>query len=200
MTAAMKRSAALLCALIFSLTLFAGCSSTEEAPYLGITCIAKYVGLDSQDAVSAELGARLPAYDGEIQYKYMSSGDSTSDAMMTAGTMMKLTAMFASQEVDILFADEENAARNARSNSFLSLSELLTEEEIEALGSRALSCDMLDDQGNPTGEKTPVCGVDLSGCAVLTPVLGTQSIGVYVVSNTDDLEYVKTALREILSW
>ena len=118
--------------------------------------------------------------------------------MQMAG-MMKLTMALAAQEVDVIIADELNAARNARSDSFYALSDLLTADEIAALGDRALSYELLDDEGNPSGEMSPACGVDVTGDSALVHVVGNAQVGAFVAGNAPNLENAKDLMRALIS-
>ena len=56
---------------------------------------------------------------------------------------------------------------------------------------------MLDDEGNASGEKTPVCGVDITGDEVITPAMGSSSAGAFVAGNAANLENAKTVLKAL---
>ena len=99
----------------------------------------------------------------------------------------------------MIIADELNAARNARSDSFYALSDLFTADEIAALGDRALSYELLDDEGNPSGEMSPACGVDVTGDSSLVNVVGNAQVGAFVAGNAPNLENAKDLMRALIS-
>lgn len=172
-----------------------GTLSADKTDKLNVYLISTYVdenGLDSlKSFISDSLGD-----DVTIHYDTTFTGDGSDPSVQMAG-MMKLTAAIAAKEVDLIIADDTNAARNARSEAFYELSDILTADEISALGDKALSYDMLDDEGNASGEKTPVCGVDITGDEVITPAMGSSSAGAFVVGNAANLENAKTVLKAL---
>lgn len=60
-----------------------------------------------------------------------------------------------------------------------------------------ISFDMVDDEGNPTGEKTAVCGLDLSDNETISSLVG-QDCGVFVVANTTHLDQAAELVRYLL--
>ena len=170
-----------------------GTLSADKTDKLNVYLISSYVdGLDSlKSFISDTLGDGVT-----IHYDTTFTGDGSDPSVQMAG-MMKLTAAIAAKEVDLIIADDTNAARNARSEAFYELSDILTADEISALGDKALSYDMLDDEGNASGEKTPVCGVDITGDEVITPAMGSSSAGAFVAGNAANLENAKTVLKAL---
>lgn len=172
-----------------------GTLSADKTDKLNVYLISTYVdenGLDSfKSFISDTLGDGVT-----VNYDTTFTGDGSDPSVQMAG-MMKLTAAIAAKEVDLIIADNTNAARNARSEAFYELSDILTADEISALGDKALSYDMLDDEGNASGEKTPVCGVDITGDEVITPAMGSSSAGAFVAGNAANLENAKTVLKAL---
>ena len=172
-----------------------GTLSADKTDKLNVYLIATYVdenGLDSlKSFISDTLGDGVT-----VNYDTTFTGDGSDPSVQMAG-MMKLTAAIAAKEVDLIIADDTNAARNARSEAFYELSDILTADEISALGDKALSYDMLDDEGSASGEKTPVCGVDITGDEVITPAMSSSSAGAFVVGNAANLENAKTVLKAL---
>ena len=172
-----------------------GTLSADKTDKLNVYLIATYVdenGLDSlKSFISDTLGDGVT-----VNYDTTFTGDGSDPSVQMAG-MMKLTAAIAAKEVDLIIADDTNAARNARSEAFYELSDILTADEISALGDKALSYEMLDDEGSASGEKTPVCGVDITGDEVITPAMSSSSAGVFVAGNAANLENAKTVLKAL---
>ena len=172
-----------------------GTLSADKTDKLNVYLISTYVdenGLDSlKSFISDALGDNVT-----VNYDTTFTGDGSDPSVQMAG-MMKLTAAIAAKEVDLIIADDTNAARNARSEAFYELSDILTADEISALGDKALSYDMLDDDGSASGEKTPVCGVDITGDEVITPAMSNTSAGAFVAGNAANLENAKTVLKAL---
>ena len=172
-----------------------GTLSADKTDKLNVYLIATYVdenGLDSlKSFISDTLGDGVT-----VNYDTTFTGDGSDPSVQMAG-MMKLTAAIAAKEVDLIIADDTNAARNARSEAFYELSDILTADEISALGDKALSYDMLDDEGSASGEKTPVCGVDITGDEVITPAMSSSSVGAFAACNAANLENAKTVLKAL---
>ena len=172
-----------------------GTLSADKTDKLNVYLIATYVdenGLDSlKSFISDTLGDGVT-----VNYDTTFTGDGSDPSVQMAG-MMKLTAAIAAKEVDLIIADDTNAARNARSEAFYELSDILTADEISALGDKALSYEMLDDEGSASGEKTPVYGVDITGDEVITPAMSSSSAGVFVAGNAANLENAKTVLKAL---
>jgi len=125
----------------------------------------------------------------------------TVDPMMAMGSMMRMAAVGAAGDLDVIIADMENAARQARGGMFLPLTSILTSSELSALENRSLSFDILDTSGyepRPTGEKTPACGVLITGNERIRNIFGNQEIGVFISANTKNLELAKMVVRSLL--
>lgn len=177
-----------------------GTLSGEATDTLNVYMCAEYLNEDAANELIDQLTSSLDMFsDGGVTVNLtcVATGSGEDPTMQMAG-MMKLTAAIAAQEVDVVIADEANAARNARSDTFYALSDLLTEDEISALGTNALSYSLLDDQGEPTGESTPACGVDLSSDARFDAVFGDVPVGVFVAANSPNLENSKALLRGLI--
>lgn len=172
-----------------------GTLSADKTDKLNIYLCGTYVDENCLDALKSVVSAAVG--DGvTVTYDTISTGGGSDPSMQMAG-MMKLTAAIAAKEVDIIIADETNAARNARSEAFYALSDVMTADEISALGERALAYDMLNDDGSATGEKTPICGVDLTGDEVVTSAMGNVSAGAFVAGNAANLENAKTVIKAL---
>ena len=172
-----------------------GTLSADKTDKLNVYLISTYVDENGLDSLKSFISDTL-GDDVTINYDTTFTGDGSDPSVQMAG-MMKLTAAIAAKEVDLIIADDTNAARNARSEAFYELSDILTADEISALGDKALSYDMLDDEGNASGEKTPVYGVDITGDEVITPAMGSSGAGAFVAGNAANLENAKTVLKAL---
>ena len=172
-----------------------GTLSADKTDKLNVYLISTYVDENGLDSLKSFISDTL-GDDVTIHYDTTFTGDGSDPSVQMAG-MMKLTAAIAAKEVDLIIADDTNAARNARSEAFYELSDILTADEISALGDKALSYDMLDDEGNASGEKPPVCGVDITGDEVITPAMGSSRAGAFVAGNATNLENAKTVLKAL---
>ena len=124
-----------------------------------------------------------------------------SDPMMGIGGMMRMTAITATSDIDVMISDMANAARYAVSGMFLPLSAVFTNDDLEALENRLLSFDIVSMDGIetiPTGERTPVCGINISGNERIRNIFGNQEIGVFIVANTKRPEIAKKVVMSLL--
>lgn len=194
-----EKSGVAAVAVLTSAVLLGGCGSEEAAGFQTAFC-ATYVDSEAVETYGESLKTDLPelTIDGvEPSFIGMSMGDSESDPMETMAGMTKFTAMIAGGELDVVISDMENAARNARGEAFLDVSSYLTEEEMEKYEDKLLSFDMVDDEGNPTGEKTAVCGLDLSGNENISSLVG-EDCGVFVAANTSHVDQAAALVRYLL--
>lgn len=199
MSAVLKKSGIAAIAILTSATLLGGCGSEEATGFQTAFC-ATYVDEDAVETCGERIKTDLPelTIDGvEPSFVGMNMGDSESDPMGTMAGMTKFTAMVSGGELDVVISDLENAARNARGEAFLDVSSYLTDEELEEYEDKLLSFDMVDDEGNPTGEKTAVCGLDLSDNETISSLVG-QDCGVFVVANTTHLDQAAELVRYLL--
>jgi len=122
------------------------------------------------------------------------------DPMMTMGGMIRMAVIGATGDLDIIISDMNNAERQAASGVFMPLSGFLTNDELSALESRSISFDIMstDHEPKPTGEKTPVCGINITGNERMRSIFGNQEIGVFITSNTKNLELAKKVVRSLL--
>lgn len=164
---------------VLTLLLLTGCGKKKD--YFQVIFAAPYV---SQEVVEAY--AETIETEGEVVYSGFSFGSEDADPVTFAAGAMAMTAMMSAGEVDILVCDLENAARYARSELFLDLSTVLSREDLDTYSDRLLTFDMVDEAGEPTGEKTPPCGLDLSGNENIVGVLGSENCGIFIFCGTGD--------------
>lgn len=189
-----KRILAMGAAVIMSAALFASCGSGETEPTatMQVSVCGSYVAEESLQAFSDELFASHPDWaEGEtpVTVEAISMGSEDIDGTAYGAAIMQVTARAATKELDIMICGGKNAARNARSDLFYSLDEIFTEEEIARFG-ETLSYEMVDTDGNPTGEWTPACGVKISSPA-LDAIFGGDEYGVFIVGSTTHLDQAK---------
>lgn len=182
----------ILTALLLPALLLTGCGQRED-PFQ-VVFAAPFVNEDIVDAYSAGLA---PATQTPVNYTAFSFGSETVDASAYAAGAMMMTAMMAAGEVDVLVCDLGEAARYARSGSFLDPTTLFTEDELAGLSDRLVTFDLVDMNAKPTGETTAPCGLDLSGRKELDFVLASPGYGIFIVANTADPEAAKAVFREI---
>ena len=123
------------------------------------------------------------------------------DPMLAIGGMMKLPALIAAGEIDVMICDMENAARNARGDMFLPLGEIFTDDELAAISGRLLSFDLVETDGYETvatGEKTPVCGIDISDNDAMKSIFGNREIGVFIISNTKNIDLARAVMLSLI--
>lgn len=183
----MKKIIALLLSAALLLAL-SGCGK-QETPFQ-VLFAAPFVNED----LTAAYGESLTA---DVKYSPFSMGSEAIDPMTYGAGAMALSAMFAAGEVDVLICDLDEAARYARSGYFFDPAEVFTGEELEPYQEKLLSFEMVDEYGVPTGEKTPVCGIDLSDKEDLLLAMGTEHFGIFILVNTEDLELAKDVVLEI---
>jgi len=124
-----------------------------------------------------------------------------SDPMMGMAGIMKMVAIVSTSDLDVFVSDMENAARQARGGMFMPLADIFSGDDLAALESRFLSFDILNTEGIepvPTGEKTPVCGIVITGNEKMKGIFGDQEIGVFIIANTKNLELSKKVVKTLL--
>lgn len=131
----------------------------------------------------------------------MSLGSSDLDPTAYAAGSVKVSAMVASGEIDVMICDLENAAKYARSETYLPLEDFLSPEEPAGYEERLLSFDLVDDEGNPTGEQTPAYGISMNGSEAFDSLYGDTDYGIFLIGNADPAELSKTVFLDLAnSW
>lgn len=193
-----RRFAAVMTAAILSLTSLSGCSgesSKQSSPNIVVS--ASYVNDAEADNLKQQINEALP--DKGIEVTTISVGDPNKDPASAMAGIMKLTTIFAGKEADILIADYDTAQRNAGNEVFYPLTDLFTEEELEPFQDKMISFEPTDDEGKPTGEKFENCGIDVSDRTELAGMcVGADSVGVYVISNSQNLDTAKEIFRQLV--
>ena len=185
-----------LCLTIIAALAFTACSGSDKGTSsagktaakksVSVYICADYVSEEGSSAVADRLKERLGG-DTEVSITCIST--SGADPTMQMGSIMKVSMGLAAGEIDIIIADEDNAARNARSEAFCALSTLLSEEQIAGLGDRALSYEKVDEEGNTTGEFTEICGIDITDSGIMDgAVPAGTSMGMFVAGNAPNTE------------
>ena len=127
----------------------------------------------------------------------MSLGSSDLDPTAYAAGSVKVSAMVASGEIDVMICDLENAAKYARSETYLPLEDFLSPEELASYEERLLSFDLVDDEGNPTGEQTPAYGISMNGSEAFDSLYGDTDYGIFLIGNADPAELSKTVFLDL---
>ena len=194
----MKRKRILAAGLLAAASVFAfaGCGSSSSADTIGVVVSAGYVDDEALQAFADALIAGHPDWEGKVTFTAQSMGDENLDGMGYGAAVMQQTAMAAAGEMDIMVCDDENGARNSRSDLFIPLSDLFTDEEIASFG-ETLAFEMVDESGSPTGEMTPTCGVRVTGDG-LDAASGGADLGVYIVSTDKDETLVKEIFETLI--
>ena len=179
----MKRksiAAITLCAVMLCPAALASCGDSGSSA-LQITAVGPYVD-DEQltsygESFSAD-SAALSAAGETAEFSSLSVGDE-SDPSLYGASIMKVDAMIAANEMDIMICTVDEAAQ-------------IPEEDL-------LSFDMVDEDGNATGEQTAVCGVRISGNETLDAAMMGQVYGVFLISNTQNPDLAKEVFLEIVN-
>ncbi|MGI5894202.1 MAG: hypothetical protein ACOX6P_06360 [Candidatus Merdivicinus sp.] len=196
----MKKTSARVCAIALLLpTIFLSSCGSEDSNALQVTVCNSYVDETLLDQYESDMLASNPSWTEEgsvVEFTSMNLGTEAADPAAYGASIMKISAMVAAKELDVMICDLENAARNARSGMYATLDEIFTEEELEPFADQFLTFDMVDDDGNPTGEQTPVCGISLSNDA-LSGIYGESEYGLFIVGNTENLDLAKDVFLQI---
>lgn len=182
----------ILLLLLLPAMLLTGCGKRED-PFQ-IVLASGFVGDPFVGPYVEKLGV-----DSEITYRGFSFGEEGVDGTFFGASVMSMTAVMVAGEIDVLVCDLENAARYARNDMFLDLTEVFTEAELAGYEDKLVDFDMLDEYAQPTGEKTVRCGLNISGNEELTYILNSDAYAVFIVANTADLELSKDVFWKIVN-
>ena len=191
---------ALLVILMFS---FFGCSSNERGNQFQIVFYASQVSENAVTGYGSFLLEQIPELTIEGRaplFTPMVMGDALQqiDPMMAMGTTMRLTGLMATGEVDMIIGNMENASNMAQGESFIPLTEIFSESELRNLDDRLISFDITSvNESNarvPTGERTPALGISITGNDHIRAIFGSQEIGVFIITNTKNLELAKSVM------
>lgn len=190
-----KRILALGMAGVMAAGMLTSCGGGEAEPTatMQLSVCASYVDEEKLQAFSDELFAAYPDWaEGEtpVTVESIHMGSEELDGAAYGASIMQVTARAAGNELDVMICGGQDAARNTRSDLFYSLDDLFTEEEIAQFGDRLLSYEMVDTDGNPTGEQTPVCGVQIQN-DTLDEIFGSTEYGIFIVCSTTHLDQAK---------
>lgn len=191
----MKKLYRILC-LMVAMALLAsaltGCA--ERSDPFQVMVAAPYVGKDQV----REYGEKL-AGEREILFSDFSFGTEENDPTTYSAGAMIMTTIMVAGELDVLVCDLENAPRYARSELFMDLTEVFTQEELEPYADRLLTFPLVDEEGSPLQERTPVCGIDLTGNEPVAILTAGEPCGIFIIANTGDLDLAKEVFWEILT-
>lgn len=193
-------SLALVLVLLLCPLLLAGCGS-EDAPSIQVVVGGPYVGEEQLEAASQQFLAENPGWQREdlpVEVSAFSFGSQEMDPTMFGASAMKLSAMAAAGEVDIMICDRENAARYARSETFVPIEQIVPKEKLDGYRERLMTFELLDEEGNPTGEYTPAYGISLNGSPLLDAFYGEQEYGIFLIGSAEPMETAKQLFMDIL--
>ena len=195
------------------LTVLSGCASApaKETPfhiaftsmYMNDAAITEYTqtltGNFPELIIDGNAPLLTPIISGEVKNDL--EAGVINDPMVGIAGMMKMPMLVAAGELDVVISNMENAARDARGEMYMPLEDVFTPDEKAILGTRLLSFDLLEADGydfKPTGEKTPVCGIEITGNDEMRKIFGDQEIGVFIVANTKNLELAKKFILSLV--
>jgi len=192
--------------------LFFGCSSNNKTTAFQIAfcslninerAVTEYSALLQNEIPELTIDGTAPVFTSIIMGEVVNDFESGvfNDPMMGIAGMMRMAAIASTSDIDVMIADMDNAARYARDGMYLPLSSVFTSNELSGLESRLLSFDIMNADGIaaiPTGEKTPVCGINITGNERMRSIFGNQEIGVFIISNTKRPELAKKVVMSLL--
>lgn len=192
--------------LVLLLTLLTGCSSKEETAQknsLHIVVAAPFATEEQANALKDAIVSAAPELDSEdlpLSVSHIATGDTEKDPYGAMAGMSQMTVRMMSDEIELLICDADNARRHGdNGETYIPLSELLTEEEIRELSIVTATIPLIDEAGNLTEERSGACGVDLSGNETLVQMLNIPDLGAYVIIDSPNLENAKIALKALLN-
>ncbi|MBQ8654281.1 MAG: hypothetical protein IJ507_05015 [Clostridia bacterium] len=198
-----KRGFALTLALV--LLLLTGCSGggAQQSGKTSVRVVLAlpYVADGAEDALEKSIADALPELntaDAKLNVAAVSTGDPEKDPYGTMAGVAQMGGMFSSKEVEILICKSDDARRYGdNGEAYIPLSQLFTDAELAEMGVSGTGVGMTDENGNPTGETSVPCGIDLSGCKALEKLVTAKDLGVYVVQGTPNVENAKAVIRHL---
>ena len=187
--------------LLVTSTIFLTSCSSDDSPSIQVMVANSYVNEEALTTCSDNLLAEHPSWQQEdlpVQFSSLSFGSPDTDPAMYGASTMKISAIVASGEMDILICDIENAARYARGDMFISINEIISEEKLSSYQERLLTFELMDDEGNPTGEYTEPCGISLNGNTQFDTIYGEQEYGIFLVTNADPIENAEQVFMDMI--
>ena len=163
-------AALLLCS---SLT---GCQSGGKDAFQMVICTPE-VQAQAADQYSQALLDNVDSLSGkEISVQAVRTGKESVDPTGYAASIMKISTMVASKELDLVVMDTDNARESAKGSIFM-----------------PLSYDETNDEGDSTGNKVAY-GIDISHIPLVTDNLEEGTYGVFIIRNAQELDAAKEAL------
>lgn len=201
----MKKSKIMLITTLAAVLLLAGCGNKDEAG-LQIMAAGPYVDDGkaqdyAETLTSIENGAAMSTMflSGNTVSADSEDVDAKAAGLTESTNLMKVTAMVAGKELDVMICDVDTAGRLVKNDMFLTLDELFNQEELAGISEELqIAYEGTDDDGNPTGEMLPACGIDVSDHEELKAFLPSENIGVYVISNAPNLETAKEYVLSLI--
>lgn len=203
----------LVLTLCIGIIIFTGCSSASargssfqmafSALYMNSTAIGEYgtalTNKMPELTIDGNAPHFIPVFAGVVENNFETGV--LHDPMMGLAGMMQMSMLVMSGDLDLVVATLDNAARDARNDMFIPLDEIFTAEEMAAFGDRLLSFEHVDTDGFdtwPTGEMTPICGINITGNEDMRKIFGNQEIGVFIVANTGNLDLAKGVMLSLV--
>lgn len=177
----MKHCKKIICLALLALLLLTGCGKKNAE--FQVIFAAPYVSDELAEAYGESLAGK---WETPVRCIGFSFGSEDYDASMYGASAMAMSAMVAAGEVNILVCDLEEAARYGRSGLFYDPTQLFTAEELSGWEEKLVRFDLVDETGQPTGEQTPPCGLELSGRKDLTEILASERYGIFLIGIGED--------------
>ena len=202
--------ALLLCLLVVPLT---GCSSARngDAPFqiaftalhMNTAAVSDYGAMLVNEMPELVIDGNAPRFTPIVAGVVENDPESgrIHDPMMGIAGMVQIPLMVTARELDVVIATLDNAARDARGDMFLPLDEIFTPEELAAFGDRLISFEHVEIDGpytRPTGEMTPICGINIAGNEHMRQIFGEQEIGVFIVANSRNVELAREVMLSLV--
>lgn len=118
--------------------------------------------------------------------------DLTSNDSSSYLSLQKWVALMAAGDCDVMLADFATMSNYASQGFYMDLREAFSPEELNALGDRVIWSDILDEDGNPTGESLPLM-IDVTESARLNsvPVFLLDKVVFTIAASTERLDTAK---------
>ena len=135
-----------------------------------------------------------------MECTYIKAGDlnNKQDAREGSYGLQQITRKLTAGQIDVLIATPEVARVQALNNLLLPLSDIFTEEELVSLEKQIVRYDYVDYMLNAelsTGMSTPDCGLDIAEHEIITPLVSSDPLGIYMAANAPHPEQARALIR-----
>ena len=208
-----KSGAFIITACLLAALGFSGCSSgsKKSSPFQIAFCalqlndraVSEYGASLLNDMPELKIEGKSPLFTAMIMGEAENNIESGSlvDPMMLMGGIMKLSALISSSELDLVISNMENASRIAGGGTFMSLDSIFLENELNVMGEKLLSFDIVTTDGYGATQitgRTPVCGISITNNEKMRQIFGSQEIGVFIVANSKNIELAKAVMLSLI--